>query len=993
MRNRLHCFAVPFFCFVVLTGCGKDVSTDGSSDTGTTDTTDVDQDGVPASEDCNDEDAALGAISEDADCDGTLTADDCDDNDASLNLSDADGDTLTSCDGDCDDTNPDINPDAAEICNGFDDDCDSLVDDEDDNLDESTLTEWYRDADQDGYGNESDVVVACVAPTWYVEAQASGFDCDDTDAVYYPGAPEEDCTDPNDYNCDGSVAYEDADEDGWAACMECNDANAEINPDATEICNELDDDCDGTVDDDDDSLDFSTATNWYADSDSDGYGDANISTLLCAMPSGYVADDTDCDDTDGSEYPGADEYCDGDDDDCDGEIDEDSAVDASTWYADADSDSYGDPAVTDIECYQPSGYVADDTDCDDTDGSEYPGADEYCDGDDDDCDGDIDEDSAVDAPTWYADVDSDNYGDASATQVQCYQPSGYVADDTDCDDTDGNEYPGADEYCDGDDDDCDGDIDEDSAVDAYTWYADADSDNYGDPAVTDVECYQPTGYVPDNTDCDDTDGSEYPGADEYCDGDDDDCDGDVDEGDSVDASTWYADMDSDNYGDPSATDIACYQPSGYVSDNTDCDDTDSNEYPGADEYCDGDDDDCDGDIDEDSAIDVSTWYADTDSDNYGDASSTDTDCYQPSGYVSDNTDCNDGDSSINPGASEYCDGVDNNCDGDTDEDSAVDASTWYADVDSDNYGNPSSTDTACSQPSGYVSDNTDCDDTDASLTPVDSDGDGYSTCDGDCDDSDSSLYNQALTVDATTQTLTTGTYTYCSVSIENGATLYISGVVELEAGLSFSVDSSSAVYGDGYGESAASGSGPGGYSSSGGGGGGGYGGSGGLGGYDSSDSPGAGGSSYGSSTSESIQMGSGGGNTDYDTGGAGGAGFGVWAEDIEIAGWITMNGSEPGGSQPRNGGGGSGGGILLVGDSVSINGDLEVIGADGGSGSDGANDGGGGGGGGRIKIFYDSSLTYSGSYDASGGSGGTYGSASYGASGSAGSYTETNQSY
>ena len=110
MRSRLHCFAVPFFCFVVLTGCGKDASTDGSSDTGTTDTTDIDQDGVPASEDCNDEDAALGAISEDADCDGTLTADDCDDNDASLNLSDADGDALTSCDGDCDDTNPDINP-------------------------------------------------------------------------------------------------------------------------------------------------------------------------------------------------------------------------------------------------------------------------------------------------------------------------------------------------------------------------------------------------------------------------------------------------------------------------------------------------------------------------------------------------------------------------------------------------------------------------------------------------------------------------------------------------------------------------------------------------------------------------------------------------------------------------------------------------------------------------------------------------------------------
>ena len=74
----------------------------------------------------------------------------------------------------------------------------------------------------------------------------------------------------------------------------------------------------------------------------------------------------DCDDDDPSVYPSATEYCDGVDNDCDGTVDEDDAVDAVTWYQDADSDGYGNASVSDIDCYQPSGYVADATDCDDT---------------------------------------------------------------------------------------------------------------------------------------------------------------------------------------------------------------------------------------------------------------------------------------------------------------------------------------------------------------------------------------------------------------------------------------------------------------------------------------------------------------------------------------------------------------------------------------------------------------------------------------------------
>jgi hypothetical protein len=589
---------------------------------------------------------------------------------------DADGDGFTAED-DCDDEDPSINPGAEELCNGLDDDCDGLVDDDDPGIEPSNQTNWYRDSDNDGFGNADDTVIACEAPAWYVEESALGFDCDDSDPAYYPGAEESDCTDPNDYNCDGSVAYEDADADGWAACLECNDADASIHPDAVEICDALDNDCDGDIDDADDTLDSSTASDWYADTDADGFGDPDVSELLCDMPSGYVADNTDCDDAKSTTYPGADEYCDGVDTDCDGTLDEDDALDALTWYVDSDNDTYGDTATTYAACTQPSGYVADDTDCDDAKSTTYPGADEYCDGVDSDCDGTLDEDDALDVATWYADTDSDTYGDPAVTDIDCSQPTGYVADNTDCDDSTNTVSPAATEYCNSVDDNCDGTVDEDSAADAATWYADSDTDTYGDPATSYAACSQPTGYVADNTDCDDTKIGTYPGADEYCDGVDTDCDGTVDEDDALDALTWYSDTDNDTYGDPSSKQAACSQPTGYVADNTDCDDTTNTVSPAATEYCNSVDDNCDGTIDEDSAADATTWYADSDSDTYGDASVTTTACAQPTGYASVDTDCDDTDATVNPGASEACDGQDNDCDGTVDSSSVCPCAVRY----------------------------------------------------------------------------------------------------------------------------------------------------------------------------------------------------------------------------------------------------------------------------------------------------------------------------
>ncbi len=176
----------------------------------------------------------------------------------------------------------------------------------------------------------------------------------------------------------------------------------------------------------------------------------------------------------------------------------------------------------------------------------------------------------------------------------------------DCDDADPTVHPGADEYCNGVDDDCDGDTDEDDALDAPTWYTDADGDGYGDPESSSEACTAPSGMVVQGDDCDDGDADEFPGA------------------------LWNADNDGDGFGDPSDEQESCERPESYVADATDCDDDDTDQHPGADEYCNGEDDDCDGDTDEDDAFDVTTWYADTDSDSYGDASSTDLACDQPS---------------------------------------------------------------------------------------------------------------------------------------------------------------------------------------------------------------------------------------------------------------------------------------------------------------------------------------------------------------------------
>jgi hypothetical protein len=689
----------------------NDYNCDGSSGYA-----DVDADGFPACEDCDDSNDAVSPAADehcnglDDDCDTVIDEDPIADAPTWYEDVDADGygdpaTAVVTCDPgagwvmdgtDCNDSRADLNPAATEVCDGLDNDCDGLVDDADDSLDTGSTTTWYTDADADGFGDDATATNACAAPEGAVSL---GGDCNDADAAYHPGADETDCADPNDYNCDGSAGDVDADGDGFAACEECDDSSASNYPGATETCDGADNDCDGATDEED-AVDAST---WYRDADADGFGDPGGTALACDAPAGFVAGAGDCDDARADVNPAQVEICDGVDNDCDGTVDL-RAVDEETWYTDGDGDGYGAPGAGSPSCDPAEGEVANSDDCDDGDPAVNPAAAELCNGSDDDCDGATDEE-AIDATTWYADADGDGFGDPGDRVTSCDPLTGYVDEAGDCDDADDTVNPDGTEVCNGVGDNCDGAVDEGLAD---NWYTDTDGDGYGDSASGVLTCSPTADSVLVGGDCDDGNAGVNPGAVEACDGVDNDCNGIADDGV---LSTWYADADADGYGDSDASIAACEAPPGHVDVAGDCDDADPDRNPAATELCDGIDNDCDGVADTGT---VSTWYADADSDTYGDARATIDECAQPAGYVLDATDCNDADPTVNPGAAEACNGIDDDCDGSTD--AGLDY-TVYADSDGDGYGNAAVSGSYCTSPSSYVTDATDCDDASAGTYP------------------------------------------------------------------------------------------------------------------------------------------------------------------------------------------------------------------------------------------------------------------------------------
>lgn len=374
----------------------------------------------------------------------------------------------------------------------------------------------------------------------------------------------------------------------------------------------------------------------------------------------------------------------------------------------------------------------------------------------------------------YIDGDSDLYGAGDPIEFMNDCPSGYTLDYSDCDDNSASINPGAEEICDEIDNDCDSDIDEGVLT---TYYPDSDGDNYGDGSLPSEFCIQPLGYTENNGDCDDNVYAINPGATEVCDEVDNNCDFMIDEGVTT---TYYSDYDMDNFGDAAVFLESCSAPGGYVTDNTDCNDSNPAINPLASEICNTFDDDCDGFVDEEV---TSTFYQDMDDDTYGNPSASIVDCSAPLGYVLDNTDCDDMNSMMFPGNPEICDQIDNDCD--LLVDNGLIFETYYVDADEDNYGSMTSEEFCEAPSSGYSQLTGDCNDSDANINPgetevcnaylidencnsmidegyptntyyTDNDADGYGTSNsfefcftpstgyatvsGDCDDNNSSIY-------------------------------------------------------------------------------------------------------------------------------------------------------------------------------------------------------------------------------------------------------------
>lgn len=319
---------------------------------------------------------------------------------------------------------------------------------------------------------------------------------------------------------------QDQDADGFYDGDDCDDGNSTIYPGSEELCDGVDNDCDGLVDE-------GVLRTFYVDADEDGFGDASRPQESCDGVQGLALTGTDCDDNNAQIYSGAPERCDGLDNDCDEVIDEDLR---ENWYADKDSDGYGDPADTIEDCDPLEMYVGIALDCDDQNEAVNPDAVEICDGLDNDCDGLFDdEDSDVDFSTagaYFYDADADGYGQEPMGEGECAPPEGGVLFGEDCDDENPNVHPGATEQCDLIDNDCDGliDADDEDVVGALTWFYDADRDGFGDPSVSEESCVKPEGYEQFGTDCDDDNAGIYPDARERCDGFDEDCDGLIDNG-------------------------------------------------------------------------------------------------------------------------------------------------------------------------------------------------------------------------------------------------------------------------------------------------------------------------------------------------------------------------------------------------------------------------------------------------------------------------------
>ena len=450
------------------------------------------------------------------------------------------------------------------------------------------------------------------------------------------------------------VGCVDRDGDRYCQAEDCDDDDAQTHAGAAEICDHVDNDCDGATDE------GTVVIPWYADADGDGYGDSGAGSVLsCAPVAGRVLRLGDCDDEAVDVFPGAPELCDRRDNDC-------SSGGGAEAGEDADEDGHAAAAAV---C---AGGLLPRDDCDDQRADIAPGLREICNGADDDCNGRADDADTglyfASAPIWYHDGDGDGAGAGGASVRACVAPAGYGTDTSDCRDDLRAVHPGADEVCDGVDNDCDGmtdDADPGLVVAGARHFRDADGDGFGTLAAWSCADFG-YGWTTMLGDCDDARADVNPDASEVCDDRDNDCDGAADEASALDAATFFRDADGDTYGIDGETLRACRQPGGYAARGGDCDDVRAAIHPEATEVCNTRDDDCDGVTDVDTTG-IPRWYRDGDGDSYGVDEAGTPACVAPVvGMVTRGGDCDDARVDVNPGAEEVVDPgveIDNDCDG------------------------------------------------------------------------------------------------------------------------------------------------------------------------------------------------------------------------------------------------------------------------------------------------------------------------------------------
>jgi Putative metal-binding motif len=298
----------------------------------------------------------------------------------SLFYRDLDGDGAFSYE-DCDDADASVYPNAAELCDGKDNNCDGSVDEG------LMIVRYYADVDGDSFGAAVGVTLdTClsVAPMGFVS---------------------------ND--------------------LDCNDNDPMIHPNAVELCDGIDNNCNGSTDD------GLPIVRYYADMDGDSFGAAvgvALDTCLSVAPMGFVSNDLDCDDNDPMIHPNAVELCDGIDNNCNGVADD--GLVFSTLYRDVDDDGYGNPDSVLNTCASvfPMGYSNNPLDCDDTNPLVYQNAPELCDSLDNDCNNVVDDGLVF--YSFYADTDQDGFGDPNILLTTCIadQPIGFVSNPLDCND-------------------------------------------------------------------------------------------------------------------------------------------------------------------------------------------------------------------------------------------------------------------------------------------------------------------------------------------------------------------------------------------------------------------------------------------------------------------------------------------------------------------------------------------------------------------------------